>query len=144
MKEVLSNIKRLREEQGLTHEELAKRVHGFDMTGERIHQYEDNGIIPSYDIIKAIARALKVPLTTLLNVTNEQKYEIYKKNFGDRLRYKREKSKLTQAQLGHLIGVKESTIRQYENGHNLPRGVKLYDLIDVLNTSLNYLLVGKE
>lgn len=144
MKTVAKNIKKYRLEKGLSQEEFANLVNGLNVTQVSIKQYECGIVVPCYEILKDIALALDVPVCTLIGITNEQRYDIYKKNFGDRIRYKRKELNLTQAQLGSLLNVKEISIRQYENGRNIPRGARLYDLADVLKTSLNYLLVGKE
>lgn len=65
-------------------------------------------------------------------------------DFGKRLREMREEKGLTQAELAKLASLGESTISFYESGKREPSYNVLITLADILNTTPNYLLVGKD
>ena len=56
---------------------------------------------------------------------------------GSRIRDIRKKRKLTQKELGEMIGVKHNTISSYEKGTNEPEQNILFKLADSLNVSIN-------
>ena len=65
-------------------------------------------------------------------------------DFGKRLREMREEKGLTQAELAKMASLGESTISFYESGKREPSYNVLITLADILNTTPNYLLVGKD
>lgn len=54
---------------------------------------------------------------------------------------KREQLKLTQEQLGEIVGVKPNTISQYENGKRKPRGEVAIKLSEILGIPLEEIIV---
>ena len=61
-------------------------------------------------------------------------------NFGERLRFVREKSGLTQAQLADKLNIKAArTIRKYESGETEPSFERLAIIAQTLSVSLDYL-----
>lgn len=60
------------------------------------------------------------------------------------IRIARKKKKLTQEQLGKLVGVSEATISKYEVGTREPDNDMLLRLAEVLGVSVMYLLTGEE
>lgn len=71
-------------------------------------------------------------------------YYIFKKGvriiFKERLKLKRKELKLTQSQLGKMIGVSDVTIANYENGKREPNVLMIKKLSKALNTNGDYLL----
>lgn len=63
-------------------------------------------------------------------------------NLGKRIKQIREAKRLTQAQLGELIGIKENGIRQYEIGRNAPRENRLKKIANALGVSWQWLVTG--
>ena len=63
--------------------------------------------------------------------------------FGDRLTAAREHAGLTPAALANRLGVKESTLRAWEDDHKEPRANRLQMLAGMLNISLSWLLTGR-
>ncbi|PIT11654.1 XRE family transcriptional regulator [Snodgrassella alvi] len=61
--------------------------------------------------------------------------------FGERLARLREGKQLSQAKLGKLAGIKQSTIAQIERGRNQSTR-RIIELAEVLDTTPNYLLNG--
>lgn len=59
--------------------------------------------------------------------------------FKDRLKEARINLKMTQEQLGTLIGVAKSTITGYEKGNSEPDMVKLCKIMESLHIDANYL-----
>lgn len=63
--------------------------------------------------------------------------------FGDRLAGAREAEGMTQSELARRMGVKISTLRNWENDMSEPRANKLNMASGVLNVSLRWLLTGE-
>jgi len=57
-----------------------------------------------------------------------------------RLEELRRKNKLSQLELGKIIGVNQNTISQWESGAHLPPTVKLLALSKLFKVSTDYLL----
>ena len=63
-----------------------------------------------------------------------------KATFGDRLVAAREKSNLSQQDLAKRLGVKNSTIKSWENDNSEPRANRLSMLAGLLNVSIKWLI----
>lgn len=63
--------------------------------------------------------------------------------FGDRISGAREAANLTQEGLARRLGVKLSTIQNWENDHSDPRANKLQMMAGMLNVSIRWLLTGE-
>ena len=59
---------------------------------------------------------------------------------GSRIKELRKQKGLTQQQLGNLINVTKVSISCYEKGNRTPNLEKFIDLVNVLDTTPNYLL----
>lgn len=67
------------------------------------------------------------------------------KTFGIRLREKRNEKGLNQTQLANLLGIeKHNTVSNWEKDLAKPSADDLVILSEVLETTPNYLLLGKE
>jgi len=73
--------------------------------------------------------------------TNSSEKEI---SFGERLRELRIQKKLSQAELGQIIGVQATHIGRYERGESKPSAKYLKLLADVLDVSADFLYDGNE
>ena len=62
---------------------------------------------------------------------------------GYRLRELRKENKMSQEDLGKLIGVSKVSVSGYENGTRIPSLDVLYGILDVFGVSADYLL-GRE
>ena len=60
--------------------------------------------------------------------------------FGDRLVAAREKANLSQQDLAKRLGVKNSTIKSWENDNSEPRANRLSMLAGLLNVSITWLI----
>ena len=67
-------------------------------------------------------------------------YRPDKATFGDRLVAAREKSNLSQHDLAKRLGVKNSTIKSWENDNSEPRANRLSMLAGLLNVSITWLI----
>ena len=63
-----------------------------------------------------------------------------KATFGDRLVAASEKSNLSQQDLAKRLGVKNSTIKSWENDNSEPRANRLSMLAGLLNVSITWLI----
>ena len=66
-----------------------------------------------------------------------------KATFGDRLVAAREKSNLSQQDLAKRLGVKNSTIKSWENDNSEPRANRLSMLAGLLNISIAWLICAE-
>lgn len=64
--------------------------------------------------------------------------------FGTRLKSLRKERKLTQKQLGKVVGVSDVTVGYWEKDQNTPGGVSLTKLAKYFGVSEDFLLTGKE
>lgn len=63
---------------------------------------------------------------------------------GNKIRYFRKINKLTQDELGVIIGVKKATVSHYENGIRTPDQDKLFELAETFNISIDELFPPRE
>ena len=62
------------------------------------------------------------------------------KEFGDYLRTLREAKKLSQFQLGKLVGVSDKAVSKWENGYAKPKNSTVLKLSETLSVSVEQLL----
>ncbi|MBU2992805.1 helix-turn-helix transcriptional regulator [Octadecabacter sp. 1_MG-2023] len=74
---------------------------------------------------------------------NQDWYSEETATFGDRLAAAREAAKLSQKGLAQRVGVKNSTMRNWENDLSEPRANRLSILAGILGVSLSWLLTGE-
>ena len=65
------------------------------------------------------------------------KKEELSKYVGTKIKYFRKSKKLTQEDLGNLMGTKKATISNWENGYRSPQQDSLFELADILEVSIN-------
>ena len=58
---------------------------------------------------------------------------------GERLRALREAMKMTQSQVGELLGVPQTSVFRYENGTHTPTAEGLLRYADYFDVSLDYI-----
>ncbi|WP_080147002.1 LexA family protein [Marinilactibacillus piezotolerans] len=63
---------------------------------------------------------------------------------GNKIRHYRKMKKMTQEELGNLIGTKKATISNYETGYRSPNQDVLFDLAEALDVSINDLFPPTE
>lgn len=63
---------------------------------------------------------------------------------GERLKYKRRKFGLTQKQLGMMLGVSDDAVRLWENDTNDIDSGRCVQIAEILKTSCDWLLTGKD
>ncbi|ENW95947.1 LexA family protein [Acinetobacter sp. NIPH 298] len=62
---------------------------------------------------------------------------------GKRIKHLRKEKKLTQKQLGKLLGVSDVSVLKWENDSNTPKLENILEIASVLETTSNFLLYGK-
>jgi len=70
----------------------------------------------------------------------KKNFDIYKSIFPLRLTFVRETASLTQNELAKLLGIKQSTLSNWESGRQEPSFKKLFKLSVILKVSMDYLL----
>ena len=66
--------------------------------------------------------------------------EVISMTIGSRIMYMRKLRKMTQAQLGDLLGVSYMTIRRWETGKSQPRLEEINELAKIFDTSVEYFM----
>jgi transcriptional regulator with XRE-family HTH domain len=74
---------------------------------------------------------------------NEDWYGPDVATFGDRVAAARENAQMTQAVLSKRLGIKQSTLRGWENDLSEPRANRLATLAGVLGVSMMWLINGE-
>jgi len=64
-------------------------------------------------------------------------------NLGKKLSFLRQNRKLSQGELGYLLGVRAQQIHKYETGENRLSAERLKDCADLLGVSINYFFIEK-
>lgn len=62
--------------------------------------------------------------------------------FGDRLYYARRKKKISQTEMGKMVGVCRQAISKYENNESAPTWHIIVKIAEILEISLDYLAWG--
>jgi len=75
--------------------------------------------------------------------TNDDWYSAEASTFGDRVAGAREASGMDQAELAKRLGVKLSTLKDWEDDLSEPRANKLSMMAGILGVSLRWLLEGQ-
>lgn len=65
------------------------------------------------------------------------------KTFGQRLKWARETSDVTQRELAAAVGVHEPAVSRWENDHDDPRLAHLRAIGHTLNLNLHWLVTGR-
>ena len=74
---------------------------------------------------------------------NEDWYASDVATFGDRVAAARENADMTQAALAKRLGIKQSTLRGWEDDLSEPRANRLSMLAGLLNVSMMWLITGE-
>lgn len=64
-------------------------------------------------------------------------------NLGKKLSFLRQNRRLSQGELGDLLGVRAQQIHKYETGENKMSAEKLKNCADILGVSINYFFIEK-
>ncbi len=64
-------------------------------------------------------------------------------NLGRKLSFLRQNRRLSQGELGDLIGVRAQQIHKYETGENRLSAERLKNCADILGVSINYFFIEK-
>jgi len=87
--------------------------------------------------------ALNAKLMTNEDMPAEDWYGPDAATFGDRLAAARERAQMNQAQMARRLGVKASTLRNWEQDLSEPRANRLSMMAGLLNVSMMWLINGE-
>lgn len=135
-----NKLREIREEKGLTQEELASILH---INRVQYNQYENNYFnIPIKHLIE-IADFYQISIDFLFNndFNHSNIYNSVNKELaGTRLKEFRKEHKLTQKKLAEILNTTHSNIGFYEKGRNLIATPFLYQICHKYHVSVDYLL----
>lgn len=138
MLQLYKNIKTLREQQGLSQNELARRVGYTSRT--TIAKIESGKIDLPQSKIKAFAQALGTTPSDLMGWDSAKRREDMNNHFGAKLKFLREQHGLSQQELGQRVGVSRSAISMYEQNEREAPFEVIQALSTALETEISYLL----
>lgn len=135
-----NKLREIKEEKGLTQEELASLLH---INRVQYNQYENNYFnIPIKHLIE-IADFYQISIDFLFNndFNHSNIYNSVNKELaGTRLKEFRKEHKLTQKKLAEILNTTHSNIGFYEKGRNLIATPFLYQICHKYGVSADYLL----
>ena len=135
-------LKELREEKGLKIHDISRFL-GFDK--DTYGKYErEYSTIPIIHLI-TLCNYFNVSLDFIFGFSNIKQYQNVNKSSnlilsGNRLKEFRKENKLTQTQLGNILGCSYGTIAGYERGRYLIATLFLYTICKKYHVSADYLL----
>jgi transcriptional regulator with XRE-family HTH domain len=127
-----SRLRRLREERGLSLNELSRKS---GVSAAHLSEIERSLSTPSLKTLEKLAQVINVP-TSQLFPTNEEE------TLGQKVRRLRETMGLTQKELGDMIGITDSMITQIETDRTQPSIKVLNNLGKSLGVNTSYFLMG--
>ncbi|GFN23248.1 helix-turn-helix domain-containing protein [Thermanaeromonas sp. C210] len=129
-----AKLRRLREQKGLTLNELSRKS-GVSLA--HISEIERGRSTASLKTLEKLAAALEVSTSSLLQAERGE-------SLGSKLRRLREKMGLTQKELADQVGISHSLIGQIETDRILPSLTTLHRLSEALGVSSCYFLMEDE
>lgn len=147
MEKFHEKLKVLRKKQGLTQQEIADLVHVNRVT---YTNWEKGKREPSFEKLSMLACIFDASIDYLLSENLEISKESYlklkeeKKNlFSVRLKELRLQHGFSQEELAEIIGIKQNSYSDWENGKCKPNYEKLEKIADFFGVSLDWLF-GRE
>lgn len=135
MSDFNNHLKALRQEHGLTQQELADKI---GMSKSSINMYERGEREPGIETVKRIADFFNVDVDYLFGVSDIKKRREFKvtrtnKSIAHNIQHHREQANLSKKEFADLLGVDETTITDLESGSAALKKDMLYKICDVLH-----------
>lgn len=135
-------IKKLREEQNKTQQEIASIL---GIARQTYNHYEIQDSIIPLKHLNNLANYYNVSIDYIFELTKQRKYSNFKKEINinlskERLKAFRKEQKLTQVKLANILNTFHTVIVDYEHGKNLIATPFLYTICKKYNISADYLL----
>jgi transcriptional regulator with XRE-family HTH domain len=126
-----SRLRRLREERGLSLNELSRRS---GVSAAHLSEIERSLSTPSLKTLDKLAQMIDVPTSQLFPINIEE-------TLGQKVRRLRETMGLTQKDLGEMVGVSDSMITQIETDRTQPSLKILNNMGKSLGVNTSYFLM---
>ena len=135
-------IKKLREEQNKTQQEIASIL---GIARQTYNHYEIQDSIIPLKHLNNLANYYNVSIDYIFELTKQRKYSNFKKEINinlskERLKSFRKEQKLTQVKLANILNTFHTVIVDYEHGKNLIATPFLYTICKKYKISADYLL----
>ena len=135
-------IKKLREEQNKTQQEIASIL---GIARQTYNHYEIQDSIIPLKHLNNLANYYNVSIDYIFELTKQRKYLNFKKEINidlskERLKAFRKEQKLTQVKLANILNTFHTVIVDYEHGKNLIATPFLYTICKKYKISADYLL----
>lgn len=130
-----NQLKTLRQEYGLSQQELADKI---GISKSSINMYERGEREPGIETVKRIADFFNVDVDYLFGISDIKKRRGFKikrtnQSIAHNIKYHREQANLSQKELADLLGEIESVVIDLESGKNALNKNMLYKICDVLH-----------
>lgn len=137
-----NRLKKLRERNGLTQENLGKHI---NVTKQAFHHFEKEYTIIPIKHLNSLCNYFNVSLDYIFDFTNIIKYEhtnaeIKPEIMKNRLKEFRKENKLSQEKLADLLKIVKGTIGNYETARSIIATPFLYTICKKYHISADYLL----
>jgi transcriptional regulator with XRE-family HTH domain len=138
-------LRAARESAGLSQVRLAEKIHA---AASSVMRWEWGEIAPRESVLKAIARACKVPISTFTSAIKSKtkpdanSAELIKAEIAKRLRFLR--GRMLQRDFAKKIGITPRAYLRYESGERHLRDFQLRNICEICRVSADWLLFGKE
>lgn len=144
--DILSRIKKLRQEKNISQEEIAIKLQ-IDRT--TYNHYENNYQTFPLNHLNTLCNLLEVSLDYIFNLSNiirpiNYKDDIDIKISSQRLKEFRKDNKLTQDKLAKKLNTTQPVIANYERGRTIISTLFLYAICKEYGVSADYLLGKKD
>lgn len=100
--------------------------------GQKLHS--------TYAAIRFEVKILRDNTDKIFKVVDSEAQHAYRKNFADRLKFARQKMKMTQKELAEKLGLSQNGYSPYETGQRNPSIPMMIRLSKLLNCSTDWLL----
>ena len=135
MSDFNNHLKALRQEHGLTQQELADKI---GMSKSSINMYERGEREPGIETVKRIADFFNVDVDYLFGVSDIKKRREFKvirtnKSIAHNIQHHRKQANISKKEFADLLGVGENIITDLESGSVALKKDMLYKICDVLH-----------
>ena len=129
----MNRIKELRQSLGLSQKQVAEILF---VNQTAVSQWERGVTTPTKEKL--------IKLANIFNTSIDDLLSMQKDTIASRISQLRKYKKLSQAQLGKIVGAAQNTVCNWENGNRAPNFEMTQRLADFFNVSIDYLLGCKE
>lgn len=136
-----NQLKTLRQETGLSQQELANKI---GISKSSINMYERGEREPGIETLKRMADFFNVDIDYLLGKSQVKRKTVKIKNYSQKVIAKniqnlRKEANMSKSQLADLLNVKETVVANIESGKVVPDKDTIFNICDIFHTTPDFL-----